>query len=280
LALCVTLVAVGCRLKPWPLPEPATGPPPWSTKGVLFAGFGREDLTTGPGIGLAGNGPEGKVAAGWRTRLYARALYLQDSRDERLVLVATDLTHVSPLVHRLVGTAPCVQRLKLGVDRIVIFATHTHAAPAHFYEAAQLNTSSSSLPGFDSLVTTGLVHQIAAAICTAQASARPARIGWGSRAVWGYTRNRSYQPHRRNYPPSDWYPAPPPGLDPVEGAVNPWFTMLRVDQQDPATDAYHPAGAFSVFAIHGTANDPSNDLLDGDVHAVIERELSSSSIPR
>src|SRR5258705_12847347 len=49
--------------------------------------------------------------------------------------------------------------------------------------------------------------------------------------------------------------------------------MRRVDQRDPASGAYRPAGAFSIFAMHGTGNAPSNDLLDADIHGLVERRL-------
>src|SRR2546427_10701364 len=49
--------------------------------------------------------------------------------------------------------------------------------------------------------------------------------------------------------------------------------MLRVDQRDPVSGAFRPAGAFSIFAMHGTGNAPSNDLLDADIHGLVERRL-------
>src|SRR5206468_763159 len=49
--------------------------------------------------------------------------------------------------------------------------------------------------------------------------------------------------------------------------------MLRVDLRDPASGAFRPAGAFSIFAMHGTGNAPANDLLDADIHGLVERRL-------
>ena len=82
---CLCLLALAaCRLDPQPLPVVAPQASPVPTHAGLRAGFGRADITPPPGPGLTGNGPEGKRSRGWRTRLYARALYLEDSRGERL----------------------------------------------------------------------------------------------------------------------------------------------------------------------------------------------------
>jgi hypothetical protein len=48
--------------------------------------------------------------------------------------------------------------------------------------------------------------------------------------------------------------------------------MIRIDTLAPDGSA-RPAGAFSVFALHGTGNASENDLLDGDIHALVERSL-------
>jgi neutral ceramidase len=269
------LAVAGC-LACGPAPEvtlPAPAPHEPVTPGALQAAFGRSDITPPPGLGLAGNGPEGKQARGWRTRLYARALLLQDGRGERLALVTADLPHVSALLQRRVAQRLERDGLHISADNLLLSATHTHSAPGHFYEATEYNRSTSSISGYDERVTSFLVAQVAAAVEQAAGRFRPARLAWGRRAVWGLTRNRSYEAFRRNTPRWELEP-PPPGLDPVYAAVNPIWTMLRVDLAvDAAGDVYRPAGAFSVFAIHGTGNSAENELFDGDVHALAERGL-------
>src|SRR5258705_469993 len=52
-------------------PTPTPGPEP-----PLRAGLARVDITPPPGVGLAGNGPQGAEARGHRPRLYARGLVL------------------------------------------------------------------------------------------------------------------------------------------------------------------------------------------------------------
>jgi len=66
-----------------PVPRP-------STESSLQAGFGRVDITPPPGVGLAGNGPEGGEALGYRLRLYARVLVLADGDGNRVALVVAD----------------------------------------------------------------------------------------------------------------------------------------------------------------------------------------------
>src|SRR2546428_78337 len=99
-ALAVSLVAAGCMAYyEEPLPSPTSSRPVPASG--LRAGFGRADITPPPGVGLAGNGPEGRRAAGYRVRLYARALLLEDGTGERVALVVADLPQVTPNLHRL-----------------------------------------------------------------------------------------------------------------------------------------------------------------------------------
>jgi neutral ceramidase len=271
---CLCLVALAaCRLDPEPLPVVAPQARPVPTHAGLRAGFGRADITPPPGPGLTGNGPEGKRSRGWRTRLYARALYLEDSRGERLAMITADLPHISAMLHRLtaesLATWPEGQRI--GPDHLIMSATHDHSAPGHFYESAELNGTASSVEGFDPELTRRMVRGFLAAVRDAQAHSKPAKAAWGQAEVWGHTRNRSYDAYRQNAPGWSWY-VPPPGLDPAQQAVNPVWTMLRVDLEDEP-GKWRPAGAFSVFAIHGTGNPTENDLWDADIHGQMERGL-------
>ena len=229
------------------------------------------DITPPPGVSLAGSGPEGKEARGYRLRLYARVIVLEDSVGERLVFIVADLPHVSLALQRFVaGRILC--STGIGADRLIFSATHTHSAPGNFYEAKQYNRASSVLAGYDSVGTEFLVARIAEAATAAAASLRPARLAWSVTPVWGHTRNRSYDAYVRNRPAPTPAFAPPIGLDPVQRAIDPGWTMIRIDTL--ARDgSSRPAAALSVFAIHGTGNPSENDLLDGDIHALVERSL-------
>jgi neutral ceramidase len=248
-----------------PAPRPGS-------EALLRAGFARVDITPPPGVGLAGNGPEGAEARGYRLRLYARVLVLADGGGNRLVLVVADLPLSSALLHRRVAELTA-RTDGIGVDRLVIAVTHTHAGPGHFFEAAGYNDQGSSVVGFDPVMVDSLTARIARAVHAAVADLRPARVAWGSRDVWGETRIRSLPAMLRNIPPPTAPADAPTGLMQEYRLVDPELAMLRVDQRDPASGAFRPAGAFSIFAMHGTGNAPSNDLLDADIHGLVERRL-------
>lgn len=279
------LLAAGCGWHQQPLPAPLS-PEPVARTGGLRAGFGRADVTPPPGAGLAGNGPEGLVSTGWRHRLHARALALEDARGERLALVVIDLPTTSTNLHRLAA-----ERLQtevgVGADRLIVSATHTHAGPGHFYAERQYNDNAARLPGYDPAVADLLVDGIVTAVRQAFRELAPARAAWGVQRVKGFNRNRSLRAYCRNPAavrvdcPSDstagrprseaeWAAAAAAmGLD--TAAVDDAWVLLRVDRD--TGNGYRPAGAYSVFAVHGTATPSVTTLLDGDLHAVVERRL-------
>ena len=268
-ALCL-LGAAGCSHPPiWHIESPLSpvAPPPSPDQRTLQAGLGKVDITPPPGVGLAGNGPEGARAAGYRKRLYARVVVLQDARGERLALVTADLPHVSALLQREVARRTVSD--SIGADRLVLSATHTHSGPGHFYEAKQYNASNSSVSGYDPVLVDTIASRIARTISAAVRHRRPAKLAWGSTPVWGQTRIRSLPAMLRNEPRPTAPPDAPAGLPLAYTLVDPTLTMLRVDLYDSAAGRYVPAGAWSVFAMHGTGNAPANDLFDPDVHGIV-----------
>lgn len=274
-ALVIISTALACHsYDAETLPSPISPPPLPAQDGVgLKAGFGRADITAPPGVGMFCYGPEGRAARGYRQRLYARALILEDAAGERLGILIADLCVISPLLHRLVADR-IVQATGIGADRLMLAATHTHSAPSHFFAAKVYNDYGSSVAGYDSLLVQFLVSRMSEAMLEADANLRPARVAWGTDLVWGHTRNRAYEAFILNDPPATFPSSPDTlGLDDRRRAVDPEWTMLRVDVLDPERGEYTPAGAFSVFAVHGTGNPSANDLLDADIHAFIQRGL-------
>ncbi len=137
-----------------------------------------------------------------------------------------------------------------------------------------MTKAGSGIAGFDTVMVEFLAERIALAIGDAARALRPARAAWGTDRLWGHTRNRSYDAFLLNDPrPS--LPSPPPRLDLSleQRAVDPTWTMLRVDLLDSLRGVYEPAGALSNFAVHGTANPSATDLFDADLHAFLERGL-------
>jgi neutral ceramidase len=272
------LLLLACHEEPVILPAPRSPAPAGPLPGGRQpAGAGGADITLPPGISLAGYGSEGKRSQGYRQRLYVRALVLEDSSGERVALVVADLPFISTVLHRWTARALLADpAVRIGADRLVLSATHTHAAPGNFLDAKTLNHEAARQPGFDPVVADTLAHRIALAVRQAVDSLAPACAAWSSTVVYGQTRNRSYGAFRRNQPLALPFPAPPPGLDPAETAVNPLLSLLRVDRAAPGGQCDRstvPLGAYSVFAVHGTVNPGENDLLDPDLHGQVERGL-------
>ncbi len=273
-AVLVAALVGGCGYNVQTLPAPVSRPPvPHLGEPTLHAGLGRADITPPPGLGTYAYGPEGLEARGFRNRLYARALVLEDADGERVAFVVADLGVISAMLHRSVASR-IVEPTGIGADRLVLAATHTHAGPAHFIGVKQFDDHGSAIAGLDTAVVRFLAERIAGAVAEAVDSSRPARLAVARVPVWGFTRNRSLSAYRRN-PDSLKVYLPPPDLEleADQRAVDPTWTMLRVDQLAPDGSGYLPAGALSIFAIHGNAIPSVNDLFDGDIHALVERQL-------
>jgi neutral ceramidase len=268
-AAVVAFLIASCAPYTVDLPAPASPEPTPPAQPGLQAGFGRADITPPPGLGIQAYGPSGSVANGFRTRLYARAVFLEDADGERVALVALDLAHASVLLHR--NVAARTLETGIGADRLLLGATHTHAGPGHFMSDEAINKYGPARPGFDPAVVDFLAERITRAVREAAADMRPAVVGWVQGQVWGLTRNRSMTAHRMN-PEVPGRPVPPPGLPEDQGAIDPTWTLLRIDTIDTAGDTI-PGAAISVFGFHATGNPAANDLYDGDVPAIIERDL-------
>ena len=268
LAACGTPSSIALPGRAAPVPVPPPG-------GLLLAGLGRADITPPPGLGLVGTGMEGRRARGYRTRLYARALVLEDGAGERFAIVATDLGLLSAqLQRRAVWIVDSLRGDWLGTDRLIVTGTHTHSGPGNFLDAPAYNIMGSTVMYYDSSFADSLARGVARALIRAIENLQPASAAWGSTPMWGFTRNRSLEAYDSNPGPDrPDFGTPPAGLTDEERAVDPTWLMLRVDYRDTITHTRRPAGAFSVFAMHGTANSDLDDLYDGDIHALLERGL-------
>jgi neutral ceramidase len=277
-ALLAALVLAACGKPPLvtvPAPKPEG---PVVPTGQLRAGAARVDITPPVGLGLLGWGPEGKRAVGWRQRLYARTLVLEDSGGRRVALVAVDLAHVSRLlVHRI---AERTASLGLGVDRLLISATHTHSAPGHFHGYAGYDDFGSAVGGYDAKVVEFLADGIARSADSAVRRLEPARAVWGADTLWSCTRIRSFVAYQENPPVENPFPDESrfgcggrPPLNARQEAVDPTMTVLRVDAVGDTAGWARPIAAYLVFAIHGTVISYANVLYDADVQGTVARGL-------
>ena len=260
----VTVGLIGC-ISDYRTTMPAVdeSPPANYSSDGLLAGFGRADITPPPGFAMAGHGPEGRQAVGYRQRLYVRAMVLQDTAGRRLAIGVADLAYITLPIHRRTGEA--LVKDGLGPSRLILSATHTHSGPGNMFGNKALNVLASSLPGYDSLLVDFLTDRFVSAIEDAVADLKPAVAAWDTVHVKGLTRNRSLQAYMAN--------VPAPTAHDAYGAVDSVFAMLRVDRCDPSWESCIPKGAFSIFAMHATGNSPINDVYDADIQGVVARGL-------
>ncbi|MGD9252174.1 MAG: neutral/alkaline non-lysosomal ceramidase N-terminal domain-containing protein, partial [Desulfobacterales bacterium] len=154
------------------LPPPA---PPVASN-AFHVGAAKTDITPMPGYPMAGFATAGRISRGVWTRLYARAIYLEDMQGRSIALVSCDLWAIpgglADRVAELVATEYSTPQL--GREQIVLSATHTHNGPGNFSTSALYNFFASPKLGFDEKLFDFLSHRIAVAIAQAWQNRRPA----------------------------------------------------------------------------------------------------------
>lgn len=143
-----------------------------ATEGVareLRAGAVKVDITPKLGVSLDGPISKNGPVTGVNDRLHARALVFDDG-STRLAIVVCDAC----MIGRDVGDAAkehVTATTGLPIDRMLISATHTHAAP----RVAHIGTGP-----LDDEYHEQLARQIADAIIVAEKNLSPAKVGFGS----------------------------------------------------------------------------------------------------
>lgn len=235
-------------------------PPVSSHSNTLLAGSAKVDITPPPGMPLAGYSSNAHYAQGFRTRLYARVIYIK-SGSNAAAIVACDLLSGSSLVQKKVAEL-IAKSTDVSYSDILIAGTHTHSGPGNYFESNFYNRFASNASGFDEEYFNFLCNQIATAIIKAYTTRKPAMLAHGTKTLYGFTRNRSFNAYKANANNRD---------NNSLQAVNPIMHMLRVDTIEEGKQ--RPLAAFTVFSIHGTTIPDSNMLYSADVFAYIEREL-------
>jgi neutral ceramidase len=271
--LLVVLVVPGCaptlRTR---LPEPTPLHPPPSE---LHVGAARVDITPMPGYAMGGHGPGGTIARGYWLRLYARAVYMEDSQGMSLALVSCDLwsmpgglaDRVAEIVHERVP--------HLGREQILLAATHTHQSPGNFSTARSYNDFGSRRAGFDPELFDFLARRIAKAIAKAVKNAEPCSVVYRKTApIPDLFRNRSVEAFALNLD-ADSITAPNRGRLPVGKAppeLSSPASYLAVDARI-ATLRFVEAGgdtiAMAAFvAAHPEAMSARTQVYSSDVFGV------------
>ena len=195
LALACVL-SVGCQSVSGLTPISRNAEP----NGVFLAGASRVDITPMPGFATGGHSTAGAVARGYWTRLFARAVYLEDGKGSSVVLVSCDLWSVpAGLVDRIAQIlADAHPDTAVGRNQILLAATHTHHSPGNFSTSVMYNLFASKKPGFDPRLFEFLARRIARAIAEAAAVKRPAQLVLGETEVPLLVRNRSFEAFEEN----------------------------------------------------------------------------------
>lgn len=289
LVLLLAHACAACQSISGTLPAPASKEP----TGVFRAGAAKVDITPPPGFPMGGFSIIGKTARGYWTRLFARAIYLEDHEADAIVLVVCDLWSIpgglSDRVAELVAHEENARHL--GRGQIVLAATHTHHSPGNFSTSAMYNQFASPRAGFDGRLFDFLAHRIAAAVAAAARTAEPATARWTQAPVGGVARNRSFDAFALN-PDAAELLAENLELDvgsvvthvstpDAYRAVDPTLTVLRLAR---ASEPEQLIAAAGFYAVHATAMGPQSEVYSSDLFGVaatlVEQSLARSQAGR
>jgi len=236
--------------------------------GVATAGAISVDVTPPPGMPMGGYSVMANSGKGFRTRLKARVVYLNDGQGHSTALVQTDLTAGSLLVqHKVVEAVAAKTGLK--ASDIVITASHSHSAPVNHFENDFYNKHMSSGQGLEEEFLNFASQRIADGILKAYEDRRPALVATGRKDIYGYNRNRALDAYILNENISEF------SLEDPEAkfkAINPAMFMIRIDVQDDQ-GSYKPLAAFSSFSVHATALSVPVEVYNSDLFAYAQKDL-------
>jgi len=246
--------------------EPPT-PTAVAAASTATAGAVSIDITPPPGMPMGGYSMMANRGQGFRTRIKARVIYLQDEQGEALALVQTDLTAASLLLHHRVAEL-VAKETGLAPGNIAITASHSHSAPVNFFDNDFYNKHMSSGKGLELDFLHFAAERISAGIQQAFATRRPAKIATGKKDIYGYNRNRSLAAYLANENVTLAEANPEAKFQ----AVDPALHMVRIDVQDE-DGAFKPLAAFSSFSIHATALTSSVEVYNADLFAYVQKDL-------
>lgn len=232
------------------------------------AGAVSVDITPPPGMPMGGYSVMANAGKGFRTRLKARVVYLNDGQGHSTALVQTDLTAGSLLVHHQV-VAAVAEKTGLQASDIVITSSHSHSAPVNHFENDFYNKHMSSGQGLEERFLNFASDRIANGILEAFENRRPALVATGRKDIYGYNRNRSLDSYVLNDNVTGI------SLDDPEAkfkAINPAMYMIRIDVQDDQ-GTYKPLAAFSSFSVHATALSVPVEVYNADLFAYAQKDL-------
>jgi neutral ceramidase len=248
----------------------------------LKAGAGRADITPPTGFYMFGWVRSDARSVGQHTRLFARTIVLERG-GEKVALVSADLGAVPNGL--VVDAVERVKRLGFTEENVIVSTSHTHSAPAGYFNFPAFNTVAPttttptdlelSAPA-DERLYTFLVARLAKSIRRADRDVGPAVAGWGSTKLLGTTENRSIEAHLANHGIEREVGEGSVALDPAGYAhtISPRVEVLRVDKVGPSGQV--PIGTFSTFANHGTVVKPAFTFYNADHHGSAARIVEAA----
>lgn len=247
-----------------PQPEPSVV---IKEKGAT-AGAVSVDITPPPGMPMSGYSIMANRGIGFRTRIKARAFYLNDGNGQPMALVQTDLAASSILLHHKVS-ALVAEKTHLKPGDIAITGSHSHSSMANHFDHDFYNKHMSSGQGLEPEFLAFVSQRIADGIIEAYETRRPAKVATGRKDIYGYNRNRALEAYVLNKGKE--------GIDLEDPesrfkAVNPALFMIRVDALDD-DGKYKPLGAFSSFSVHATSMSVPVEVYNADLFAYAQKDL-------
>lgn len=236
--------------------------------GIAEAGAITVDITPPPGMPMGGYSIMANKGEGFRTRLKARVVYLNDGKGHAMALVQTDLTAGSLLAHHMIATRVAEKTGLMPAD-IAMTASHSHSAPVNFFDNDFYNKHTSSGKWLEEQFLELVVSEISDAIIYAYENRRPAKIATGIKDVPGIARNRALASYVRNKNIHDIDLNDPQAKF---KAINPSLYMVRVDVKDD-DGKYKPLAAYSGFSLHNTTLSVPVEVYNADVFAYAAKDL-------
>lgn len=224
---------------------------------ALDVGVAACDITpdvTAHKVPLAGYGARrGKPSTGVHDRLHAKVLLFRDGGTS-MALVTCDLRSVTPQLKQQALQKAAVP--KLSMDTLLLCASHTHDGPSIFPEKFwQVQFGEC-----DPAVIDSMSSAIAGGLQAAVRNLAPARVGFGSERLEGFTRNRRWHYNNEARKAAGETPA-----------LNPMLSVLRVDGEDRKCRAL-----LVHFATHPTILGASNMLVSAEWPGVLQQTLEAA----
>jgi len=224
---------------------------------ALDVGAAACDITpdvTAHKVPLAGYGArKSQPSTGIHDPLHAKVLFLRDGKKS-MALVTCDLRSVTPLLKQQVLQKAA--DVGLTTDTLFMCGSHTHDGPSIYPEKFwQLQFGEC-----DPAVIDAMSSAIAAGLHAAAKNLAPARLGFSSERLEGFTRNRRWHYDNEARKAAGETPA-----------TNPILSVLRVDGDDGKCRAL-----LVHFATHPTILGADNMLVSAEWPGVLQQTLEAA----